>query len=113
MPEHLTYFARYERDSAALQGALARTARSRLRAYVTTGDRPVPARARHRRADPGVHPWRLLAEPDRKDFSFVADPWLERGAAVALLGYDLAPAVRMDTIVASARRPRLALPPRA
>jgi arylformamidase len=40
---------------------------------------------------------------DRKDFSFVAAPWLERGVAVALLGYDLAPEVRMDAIVAEVR----------
>jgi arylformamidase len=40
---------------------------------------------------------------DRKDFSFVAGPLLERGAAVALLGYDLAPEVGMDTIVAEVR----------
>jgi arylformamidase len=40
---------------------------------------------------------------DRKDFSFVAGPWLERGVAVALLGYDLAPTVRMDAIVAEVR----------
>ena len=40
---------------------------------------------------------------DRKDFSFVAGPFLERGAAVALIGYDLAPTVRMDAIVAQIR----------
>jgi arylformamidase len=44
-----------------------------------------------------------LAEPRRKDFSFVAGPWLERGAAVAMLGYDVAPTVRMDAIVAQVR----------
>jgi arylformamidase len=40
---------------------------------------------------------------DRKDFSFVAGPWLERGVAVALIGYDLAPEVRMDAIVDQVR----------
>ena len=40
---------------------------------------------------------------DRKDFSFVAEPLVAAGAAVALLGYDLAPAVTMDTIVAEIR----------
>jgi arylformamidase len=40
--------------------------------------------------------WQAL---DRKDFSFVAEPLVEAGAAVALVGYDLAPAVDMDTIV--------------
>ncbi len=38
-----------------------------------------------------------------KDFSFVAERLVEAGAAVALLGYDLAPAVDMDTIVAQVR----------
>lgn len=36
---------------------------------------------------------------DRKRFSFVAAPLVERGVAVALIGYDLAPLVDMDTIV--------------
>jgi arylformamidase len=40
---------------------------------------------------------------DRKDFSFVAEPLVAAGAAVALLGYDLAPAVTMDAIVAQIR----------
>jgi len=41
---------------------------------------------------------------DRKDFSFVAERLVEAGAAVALAGYDLAPAVDMDTIVGQIRR---------
>lgn len=41
--------------------------------------------------------WQSL---DRKSFSFVAAPFIERGAAVAVIGYDLAPAVDMDRIVA-------------
>ncbi len=40
---------------------------------------------------------------DRKDFSFVAAPLVAVGAAVALIGYDLAPAVTMDRIVAEIR----------
>jgi arylformamidase len=40
---------------------------------------------------------------DRKDFSFVAGPLVPAGAAVALIGYDLAPAVTMDRIVAEIR----------
>jgi arylformamidase len=40
---------------------------------------------------------------DRKDFSFVAEPLVAAGAAVALIGYDLAPAVGMDAIVAQVR----------
>ena len=41
---------------------------------------------------------------DRKDFAFVAEPLLAAGAAVALIGYDLAPAVDMDAIVGQIRR---------
>jgi len=40
---------------------------------------------------------------DRKDFSFVAERVVEAGAAVAMVGYDLAPAVEMDTIVSQIR----------
>ncbi|MEM7023186.1 MAG: alpha/beta hydrolase, partial [Pseudomonadota bacterium] len=40
---------------------------------------------------------------DRKDFSFVAAPLVEAGAAVAMVGYDLAPNVGMDTIVGQVR----------
>jgi arylformamidase len=41
---------------------------------------------------------------DRKRFAFVAGPLLEAGAAVALLGYDLAPAVRVEQIVEQVRQ---------
>lgn len=40
---------------------------------------------------------------DRKRFAFVAGPLVEAGAAVALLGYDLAPAVRVEQIVEQVR----------
>jgi arylformamidase len=40
---------------------------------------------------------------DRKRFAFVAGPAVEAGAAVALLGYDLAPAVRVEQIVEQVR----------
>jgi arylformamidase len=41
--------------------------------------------------------WRAL---DKSIFSFIAQPFGESGAAVALLGYDLAPVVTLTTIVA-------------
>jgi arylformamidase len=41
---------------------------------------------------------------DRSAFAFVARPFLEAGAAVALLGYDLAPEVRMQGITAQIAR---------
>lgn len=45
--------------------------------------------------------WQAL---DRKRFSYVARPFFERGAATAIVGYDLAPAVRVTDIVAQIRR---------
>jgi arylformamidase len=41
---------------------------------------------------------------DRKRFAFVAGPLVEAGAAVAMIGYDLAPSVDMDAIVDQIRR---------
>lgn len=40
--------------------------------------------------------WRSL---DKSDFSWIAPPFVERGVAVALVNYDLAPAVTIDAIV--------------
>jgi arylformamidase len=40
--------------------------------------------------------WRSL---DKAQFAWIAPPYAERGVAVALLGYDLAPAVGVDAIV--------------
>ncbi|HEX6143685.1 MAG TPA: alpha/beta hydrolase [Geminicoccaceae bacterium] len=39
----------------------------------------------------------------RKDFSYVAAPFVARGAAVAVVGYDLAPEVEVGTIVEQIR----------
>jgi arylformamidase len=102
VPEHLTYFARYERESAALRArwpgrldlAYGSTARQAIDLFLP--------RARHAPLLAFIHGGYWQSR-DRKDFSFVAGPLLERGAAVALLGYDLAPEVRMDTIVAEVR----------
>jgi arylformamidase len=102
VPEHLAYFARYERESAALR---ARWPRRLDLAYGPTARQAVDLFL------PSEGPAPLLVfihggywqSRDRKDFSFVAGPLLERGAAVALLGYDLAPQVRMDAIVAEIR----------
>jgi arylformamidase len=103
VPEHLTYFARYERDSAALR------ARWPAKLDLTYG--PTPRQAIDLFLPHGATAAPILAfihggywqSRDRKDFSLVAGPWLERGVAVALLGYDLAPTVRMDSIVAQVR----------
>jgi arylformamidase len=103
VPEHLTYFARYEGDSAAL--------RTRWPGRLDLPYGPTPRQAidlflpRDATAAPilaFIHGGYWQSR-DRKDFSFVAGPWLEQGAAVAMLGYDLAPTVRMDAIVAQVR----------
>jgi arylformamidase len=102
VPEHLTYFARYERESAALRAcwpgrldlAYGPTARQAIDLFLP------PARAAPLLVFIHGGYWQSR---DRKDFSFVAGPLLERGAAVALLGYDLAPQVRMDAIVTEVR----------
>ena len=104
VPEHLTYFARYERDSAALRARWPGRLDLRLRAYVTTGDRPVPAT----RAPPPRRSWcSSMAATGRAAIARTSRLSRARGwsaaSAVALLGYDLAPAVRMDTIVAQVR----------
>jgi arylformamidase len=102
VPEHLTYFARYEAESAAL--------RARWPGRLDLSYGPMPRQA----IDlflPGPPDAPILVfihggywqSRDRKDFSFVAGPLLERGAAVALIGYDLAPTVRMEAIVAQIR----------
>ena len=104
VPEHLTYFARYEGDSAALRARWPGRLDLAYGTHATPGDRPVPA-ARTPAAAPilaFIHGGYWQSR-DRKDFSFVAGPWLERGVAVALLGYDLAPTVRMDAIVGQVR----------
>lgn len=102
VPEHLTYFARYESESAALR---ARWPGRLDLAYGATPRQAIDLFL------PRTQPAPLLVfihggywqSRDRKDFSFVAGPLLERGASVALIGYDLAPSVRMDTIVAQIR----------
>jgi arylformamidase len=103
VPEHLAYFARYEGDSAAL--------RARWPGRLDLPYGPTPRQAIDLFLPPHATAAPILAfihggywqSRDRKDFSLVAGPWLERGVAVALLGYDLAPTVRMDAIVAQAR----------
>jgi arylformamidase len=102
VPEHLAYFARYEATSEALRArrrgrldlAYGATPRQAIDLFLPEAERaPVLA---------FIHGGYWQSR-DRKDFSFVAEPWHGRGVAVALIGYDLAPAVRMDTIVAQVR----------
>jgi arylformamidase len=103
VPEHQSYFDRYEAESAAFRQ------RQPGRLDLAYGDSPrqlvdlfLPKRAR-----PPllvfIHGgyWQRF---DPKAFTFVAEQPLAAGAAVALIGYDLAPAVDMDAIVSQIRR---------
>jgi len=47
----------------------------------------------------GYWQWR-----DKKDFVFLAEPWVAAGATVVMLDYPLAPVASMDEIVDSCRR---------
>jgi arylformamidase len=101
--EHQSYFDRYDADSQAFRQ------RCPGRLDLAYGDSPrqvvdlfLPARVR-----PPllvfIHGgyWQRF---DPKTFSFVAAQPLAAGAAVALIGYDLAPTVNMDAIVGQIRR---------
>ena len=103
VPEHPVWFERYATTSAGVSGALARASRPALWRRPAPGDRSVPAAEAPR---PPllvfIHGgyWQAFGP---KDFSFVAERLVEAGAAVAMVGYDLAPAVDMDTIVSQIR----------
>jgi arylformamidase len=106
VPEHPAYFERYATSSAAFR------ARWPGRLDLSYGDSPrqaidlfLPQRAPASSGPPllaFIHGgyWQAF---DRQAFSFVAEPFVEAGAAVAMLGYDLAPAVDMDAIVRQIR----------
>lgn len=102
VPEHLDYFVRYE---AASEGLRARRGGWLNLAYGTTPRQAIDLFVPQAKRAPllvFIHGGYWQSR-DRKDFSFVAEPWLERGVAVALIGYDLAPDVRMDAIVEQVR----------
>jgi arylformamidase len=103
VPEFQTWFDRYEATSAAFR------ARWPGHLDLRYGEGPRQAIDLFLPAAAGRPP--LLAfihggywqGRDRKDFSFVAEPLAAAGAAAALIGYDLAPAVTMDRIVGQIR----------
>jgi arylformamidase len=103
VPEFQDYFDRYDRMSDALRAS------GRGRLDLAYG--PSPRQAIDLFLPEAKDPPLLVfihggywQSQDRKRFAFVAAPLLEAGAATALLGYDLAPEVDMDAIVAQVRR---------
>lgn len=108
VPEHPLYFARYQATSEAFRQ------RWPGRLDLVYGAGPGQAidlfRPETNRAASPLPPLLVFIHGgywqsrDRKDFSLVAGPLVAAGAAVALVGYDLAPAVDMDTIVEQIRQ---------
>ncbi len=102
-PDHPAWFERYAAESAAARAALGPKLDLRY------GPRPketldlfvpsAPARATFVFLHGGY--WRAL---DKSDFSFVAPPFVARGIAVAVVNYDLCPAVAVADIVVECRR---------
>lgn len=90
--------------------ATSESARRQLRALtdLAYGSRPLEKLDLFR-ADPSSAPlhvfihggyWRAL---DKSDFSFLAEPLVRKGVSVAILNYDLCPAVAIETIVEQVR----------
>jgi len=103
VPEHPRFLARYTELSLAAAAAL------RPQFDLRYGPGPketldlfVPA-AKPRGTFVFIHGgyWRAL---DKADFSFVASPLVEQGIAVAIVNYDLCPAVTIANIVDECRR---------
>jgi arylformamidase len=104
VPEHQAYFDRYAAESLALRR------RRGGRQDLAYGDSPRQALDLYL-PDGALQPPLLVfihggywQRFDPKAFAFVAEPLLAAGAAVALIGYDLAPAADMDAIVGQIRR---------
>jgi arylformamidase len=103
VPEFQTWFDRYEATSVVFRGqspgrldlAYGNGPRQAIDLFLPTAAARPPLLA-------FIHGGYWQGR-DRKDFSFVAEPLVAAGAAVALIGYDLAPAVAMDAIVSQIR----------
>jgi arylformamidase len=112
VPEHAAYFERYRRKSAALREArpcaLDLPYGAGGRAFVDLLPAPRPGAPLLVFLHGGY--WQAM---DRKDFTFVAAPFVEAGWAAALVGYDLAPLATVGQIVADIRRALAWLHPRA
>jgi arylformamidase len=102
-PESPRHYARYEAESAA--------ARARLAGQIDLRYGGMPGETLD--FFPAARPdaplfffihggyWRAL---DKRDFSFIAPPFVAAGIAVALINYDLTPKVSVETIVEQVRR---------
>jgi arylformamidase len=102
-PESPLHYARYAADSAAARAALG----GRIDQHYgkTLGETLDFFPAAHADAPLFlfVHGgyWRAL---DKRDFTFIASPFVAAGTAVALINYDLCPKVTVETIVAQTQR---------
>lgn len=101
VPEHPQFIERWQRDS--------RRARESLNCALDRrfGQAPgetldlFPARHGDGACMMFIHGgyWRAL---DKRDFSFLAPAWVEAGVSLAIIGYDLCPAVTIEQIVRQA-----------
>jgi arylformamidase len=102
-PESPRHYARYAAESAAARAGLA--GQLDLRYGETSGETLdfFPAARPDAPLFLFIHGgyWRAL---DKRDFSFIAPPFVAAGIAVALANYDLAPKVTVETIVMQIRR---------
>jgi arylformamidase len=103
VPDYAQYLERWQRRSAALRE------REKYRADIAYGPRPrnlidlfVPAAPRPAPLLVYLHGgyWQMLG---KHDWSWVAEPWLARGMAVAIVGYTLCPETTVAGIVAEAQ----------
>jgi len=98
VPDHPRYFARWAETSARARETL------ECRLDIAYGNAPgekldfFPAKRGDGACMTFIHGgyWRSL---DKKDFSFLAPPWVEAGVSVAVVNYDLCPKVTIEEIV--------------
>ena len=102
-PESPQHYARYAAESAAARAALG--GQADLHYGETPGETLdfFPAAQLDAPVFLFIHGgyWRAL---DKRDFSFIALPFVAAGIAVALINYDLCPKVTVETIVSQTQR---------
>jgi arylformamidase len=98
VPDHAQYFARWEQESARARSTMICNLECRY------GDMPgetvdlFPARKGDGSCMMFIHGgyWRAM---DKKDWAFLAPAWVDAGVSLAVVNYDLCPAVTMEEIV--------------